>query len=171
MANLLYLMSFLGEAPPVGPMADINLERDLHLTLLPCFGLRDSNLPIFRRGLAAVARWFPPLALVPTGQATLGTDIPVRVSLVDPHHEAPYSLACLHGSVLALVEELGGAFRDPFVGPAYKPHVSHWAGECEALIDSMSLVWHREAFGEDVVVLANYGLSAPIPREVDKIGL
>lgn len=161
MTDLLYLMGFLNETPPLGPMAPIEFEEDLHLTLLPAFAVPNQHLNRLQRGFFTVAQWFEPLTLKPTAMVDFGVTAPLPAMLVDPDLHAPNSIKNCHETFLAQALENNAYFHDPYVGEEYKPHISHWRNPPEmSLLHSISLVWHSEGFGRGVLNLNNYLLQS-----------
>jgi 2'-5' RNA ligase len=152
MADLLYLMGFLGDTPPVGEYC---YDPDnLHLTLMPEHAVPDKHLVEYVTGIGNVVRWFQPFSIEPDYTDFYGAEgqIPVTVMKQDRN------VFELHQSLLHLGLAYGMKVEASIIGEKFSPHISYYTESKPAEVKSLSLIHHRSGFGVDVVNLANYSL-------------
>lgn len=133
------------------PNGKLPMSNEPHVTLLPQFMLPDEKIVEFGHKLQLMTREqdFHSFNIIP-GEKEQFTSLlgeKVEVTKVKEHSN---EIERYHEHAVQIVEQCNGENVSPWVRNKFSAHVTGWEHPEQKTITTLSLIHHREGFGNDV---------------------
>ncbi len=122
-----------------------------HVTVLPQFVFPDERVEEFKDEIRRMTgmRGFRPFHITP-GEEELFTSLAGEKVNVRKVKERFDEVERYHYSAVQIVELCGGEMISPWIKDKFSAHITEWENPEETVITALSLIHHRQGFGEDV---------------------